>query len=186
MIAEFLDVTPSDTWDDLRARLGRVLGLGGPIPSAALQRAIDDPEFAHHLLTSRNTPGFLDVLIGSVAKNEIAAPAPHISDAQLVLRATKAFLSWGKSGFTRVDQATYDRRMAACAGCDQLNTVAPERALYKLAGATGANGRSCKACGCVVSRKAAIPGEACPLASLTNPALNRWGEPHVIAAEREI
>jgi hypothetical protein len=171
-------------------------------PSGFVERMINDDTFAHLVLSSRSSPAFLRVLLNHATEHFEEKPPPRVeeapfsrapeetapgsqavtpvsnhSDRHLVAKAARSFARWAKNGFTRADEVTFQRRMAACLDCDQL-TAPPDQLLYKIA-TTGSSERSvCKACGCVANRKARLSTENCPLAHPDNPLLSRWGEPH--------
>lgn len=98
------------------------------------------------------------------------------TNLQLATRLGKSMLNWGKTGFATVTAEIYEKRLAACAKCDQLRD-APDRLAYKVSLKKGEDKRTCAACGCVVSRKARLPKDTCPLQDPENPVMNRWGEP---------
>jgi hypothetical protein len=102
--------------------------------------------------------------------------AEEPTNLQLAGRLGKSMLNWGRTGFTTVTDELYAKRLAACAGCDQLRE-APDRLAYKVSLKKGEDKRTCAACGCVVSRKAKLPKDTCPLQDPENPVMNRWGEP---------
>lgn len=174
-----LSVGEGESWDEMRLRVGRVLGIGEPVPSAVMQRMIADGTFAHDVLSSRNVPSFLNALFADPA-NAAYAPAEqpvHRSNAELLSRAAGALLSWGKAGFSQVDAATYERRFGACRACPHLIDPPADRLLYKLASGTPLERKICNACGCVAARKARLPSERCPQADPADPSSNRWGQP---------
>jgi hypothetical protein len=198
MIKELLDVQDSESVDELRVRLARVLGRDEPVPLNAFLRAVDDPTYFSFLLTSRNTPGFLEPLLADpanakydpaeapvvpAAAQPVQAEAARHSNAVLVGRAAKAFIRWGKAGFSVADQETIERRENACLACPFLKE--PSSAVQKLLPAAAVSdkigertGNSvCDLCGCQVSKKIRLPTETCPGTSLTQPGMSRWGEP---------
>src|SRR6185437_3104249 len=97
MIKEFLEIKETDSLDDLRARFAGVIGWKEPVPAAAFLRAVEDPEYAAALITSRNTPGFLEPLLTD-PRNAAYVPAVSvsqasaISNADLLANAAKAML----------------------------------------------------------------------------------------------
>ena len=195
MIHELLDVKDGESVDELRTRLARVLGREEPVPLNAFLRAVDDPSYFSYLLTSRNAPGFLEPLLADPANAKYgpaeAPPRPAAtqrhSDMALVGRAAKAFIRWGKAGFSVVDEATLERRENACLACP--NRVEPRSRLQKLipisnAGQIGTRtgNHVCDLCGCQIAKKIRLPTESCPGAHPTEPGLSRWGEPADVAA----
>jgi hypothetical protein len=181
-----LQVGESDGIADVRRRVEQALGLDRPMPMAALQRMMEDEEYFHHLIATRTAPAMLWHLIESagagaaqetraVSSNANGDAAPHSSVA-LLAKATQAFASWSKGGFTQVEEAVRERRLNVCLSCDQLSEP-PKGLLYKVAGLVAADKRTCRACGCLVTAKARLPRENCPLPAAEGSDLSRWGEP---------
>lgn len=169
-------VDPAASVEENCARIGRFLGLDGPVSRDVFVSAVEDAEYRHNLYVSRNTPVFLDRLL---------ANPPHRAarigrTSTLLARAATAMVGWGASGFTVADEATVARRLDACLGCPNL-VDPPGTAAYRVAGAgtgsapTGA--KACALCGCVVARKAKLASESCPAADPDRPGVTRWGEP---------
>jgi len=183
-------VDGSESWDELRLRFAKELGLDEPVPSATLRRALNDEDFAHRLLVSRNAPGFLRPLIDDPDNLKYADPSESLraevyasrpeparrSNAELAKNAAAALLRWGKSGFTQVSPEVYATRTAACNACPHL-TEAPNQLAYKVKLAREEDMRVCNLCGCVAARKARLPDERCPGAHPSEAGMNRWGEP---------
>jgi hypothetical protein len=185
MIEELLDTQPGESVDELRARLARLLEWPNPVPLGAFMRATEDPNYASYLLMSRGAPGFLEPLLHDPANARFLpaqAPEPQ-SAAALAGRAAKAFVQWGKAGFSIADEETIARREAACLACPHL--VEPDATLQKLIPArppadelgrrTG--NKVCSSCGCQVAKKMRLPSEQCPVGDAQRPGFTRWGEP---------
>jgi len=166
-------MTDIATPHDACREFGDFLGVGEPVPPAALRAALADPAYARKLLSSR---GSLDAVRHLLARPPAPPNERHpISDTQLVLSATKALARWVMGGLKRVDDATYARRMAACRSCVHLRTRADEdSSLYALVGA--AERETCGLCGCIAANKARLPTESCPALDPSHPGLSRWGE----------
>lgn len=187
MIKELLNIKETDTLDDLRARLARVIGWPEPVPAGAFLRAVNDPSYAVALITSRNTAGFLEPLLYD-PRNRGFDPAGEVTNTQLIARAAKAMVSWGKAGFSVADDETIARREAACVACPNLGE--PNKMLQKLLPARPIRDESgyrtgnkvCTLCGCQVSKKIRLPTESCPGRHPTRPGMTRWLEP--MAAKR--
>jgi hypothetical protein len=180
VIQELLGATETENWDDTRARVGRGLGLEGPVPDPVLRRMLAEPGFARDVTISRGAPAFLRALFDDPRTARYAGPLAEQaerSNAELLKSAAGALLRWGRTGFARVDDATFQRRWSACQGCPHLQDPPADRALYRVKLAGDVDRRVCDACGCVASRKARLPSESCPVADALDPALNRWGEP---------
>jgi hypothetical protein len=172
---------------------GQLLGLSTPVPEEVLYAAMEDEDYARNLLLSSRNPQLLghllrhpvpvtmtvpvtvkEPLTGSPATPGSPQPAPP-GNLQLIGKAAKALIDWGKTGFSIVADEVYERRLAACERCDQLEE-APDQFIYKISLKKGENKRTCQSCGCVVSRKARLVSDTCPLADPEHPGFNRWGE----------
>jgi hypothetical protein len=190
MIKELLTVKETDSLDDLRTRLATAIGWTEPVPVAAFVRAVSDPMYAAALITSRNTPGFLEPLLNDPRNLRYLPAVKEISNARLAANAAKAMLQWGKSGFSVADAETIERRENACLSCEHLTE--PKKLLQKLmpAGASRdevgrrVGNRVCDMCGCQVSKKMRLPTEACPSAHQTLVGLSRWREPLAVSNQR--
>jgi hypothetical protein len=179
----------SASMDEVRAHLGAMLHLDGPVDEAVARRALDDERYAHYLVVTRENPRLLRTILdaatqelppasGVDAPTSPALPAsPPRSTAQLLGSAATALARWGGAGFIHVDAETYERRWSACLACSNL-VEPPPTVVYKLAsGVLQGDRRVCAACGCLASRKARLPTESCPESDLGDPSLTRWGEP---------
>jgi hypothetical protein len=194
MIDELLDIKEGESVDELRGRLARVLGREEPVPLGAFLRATEDPSYCSYLLTSRGAPGFLEPLLNDPANARYvpaeAAPAAH-SNAALAGRAAKALVNWGRAGFSVADEATIERREAACLACPHLSEpatklqkVLPAKAVADRAGRrTGA--KVCNQCGCQVAKKIRVPTEQCPADDPARAGVSRWGERRRSPAEMQ-
>jgi hypothetical protein len=179
-----LVVNDGDTLEDLRLRVATALGVD-EMPLAAVRRMMVDEEFFHHLIATRSAPAMLRHLLHSPANRAWERPDPEPETpatadgpgaGRLMAKAATAFLGWAKGGFTRVEKTVYERRLAACNGCDRL-AKAPDELLYRIMSGLASDNRSCSACGCVVATKAWLPRENCPLPDPATSGLSRWGEP---------
>lgn len=197
MIAELSAANGSEDWDELRARFGGTLGLHDPVPGAVLRRAMADATFAHRLLVSRGSPGFLAALIEDPGNRAYEAadtaltgePGPRPSElpgavrtvadtrpnTDLAKSAAAALVAWGKAGFTHVDAPEYAARRAACEACPHL-AQAPDQLVYKVRARRNADMRVCNLCGCIAARKARLSSEMCPGADPADPTRSRWGQ----------
>ncbi|MDN5201286.1 hypothetical protein QQ008_07935 [Fulvivirgaceae bacterium BMA10] len=190
MITELMDVKGNESLEELSTKLGHFLGLKKAVPENALRRAIQDRQYANDLIICKDAPGFLDPLLND-PKNEQYAPTPiqtettdveHTNGA-LISKAIEAFVSWGKAGFSVVDEKTLETRENACLGCPHL--TAPKSTLQKLMpskkksdkiGSRTGNS-TCKLCGCNVSNKMRLPSEVCPDKHPGKERFTRWNEP---------
>ncbi|NEQ34883.1 MAG: hypothetical protein F6K40_00580 [Okeania sp. SIO3I5] len=168
------------SWDEMCSVLGEYLGLERPISKAVLRRARQDDRFAGHLFTCRYHADLLKVLLADPRneKYQLAEDVKHQqkSNLELIGKASAALLKWGKAGFARVDEATFESRFNICQACEYL-IEPPDKLVYKITLSQKSDLRVCSACGCVAARKARLPTETCPVADPSNPSLNRWGDP---------
>lgn len=168
------------SWEDMCAQFGKYLGLERPVPEPILRRAMMDKKFAYYLLTSRNQPGMLKILFSDPRNKDYEATSEgeERTNFEIISKAARSLVQWGKSGFTQVDQQTYDRRFGACQACPHL-VEPPGQWVYKIKLSKKSDGRVCSACGCVASRKARLQTESCPVAHPGDPSMTRWLEPVV-------
>lgn len=175
--------------DELRERMAEVLGLPHPVEERATLACVVYPDYARRLLAARGQPDMLEYLLTAAPKIDRQHPrfrptaesaeqadGARLSSARLVTEASKSLLRWAASGFTPVDEATYERRLAACRRCEHLRKP-DDRLLYRIATAFDASKSVCGLCGCVVAKKARVPHEACPCAAPDDAGKTRWGEP---------
>jgi hypothetical protein len=188
MLEEMLAVDETASLDEVRAEMGRFLGLDEPVPAVVVRRAVEDPLYAHELVISRNAPGFLRALLndpGNAAYAQAPAVAQPVeagteairrSNLGLAAKAAKALVKWGKGGFEQVDLPIYERRVSACKACPNLIDP-PDQLAYRLIRGEGFDRKICNLCGCVASKKARLETETCPGVDPRDPSINRWGEP---------
>jgi hypothetical protein len=178
MIRELLEVKESDSIDDLCERFGKFLGIDKPVPHEVFLRAVQDEDYAENLIISRNAPEFLQALFND-AETKIPETNKKIKNTALVVKAAKAFVSWGKSGFAVVDDATFEQREKSCLVCPNL--VDPKTSLQKLVGSKlekiKIGNKVCALCGCNVSKKMKLSSESCPEAHPEIKGMTRWSEP---------
>ncbi|WP_139487951.1 hypothetical protein [Brevibacillus dissolubilis] len=159
--------------------LAEILELTEPVSEEVLYAAIYDSNYARNLLNCRKQPVFLQHLLA----NPPAVPAEKkvekldaSSQVALVQKMGEALWNWGKVGFTRVDDETNQKRLAACMSCPNLSDP-PEALIYKMAAVAASNKQICTECGCLISRKTRLPSESCPSPHPTEPDVTRWGDP---------
>ena len=180
------DVTAAATPKDAAERLGRHLGLPGPAPLAATERALADPLYARALLATRKLPAVRDQILESAAAMRISAvetPTPSSraapSTAELVAKAAGAALKWGMEGLRHPEPWVLERRLAACTACEH-RAAAPETLVYRgVKVVAGKDAKICALCHCLINTKAAIATERCPAQAPHDHALSRWGDPWV-------
>jgi hypothetical protein len=182
MLPVLLKLTATNDVPTMCAEFADMLGLDEPVPPEVLARACSDDQFARYLLRSRGHSTILAMLMsapGNAAYREAqpsdSATAPDISNLSLMKKAGKATLKWAASGFRRVDDETLERRLTACQSCPHL-TEPPDRLIYQVSLLSRSDPRVCAACGCVASRKAAFPAEACPVEDPARPGWTMWQE----------
>lgn len=181
MIDIIKDIESAGSWNAMRRALGEMLGLGNPVSSAVLARARVDDRFASHLLISRFDRDLLDLFL-SDRKNkqyELYEVPEERSNLQLVKKATKAFIEWGKAGFDVVTKEEYYRRLSVCNSCEFIKDP-PSQLAYKVKLKSESDQRICGACGCSVSRKAWLSTETCSVKDPSNEGFNLWNEPVVV------
>jgi hypothetical protein len=185
MQAQLEETHTAEPIEEQRARLGELLGLDEPAPADVLVSAIEDREYARNLMLCKDTPPLRDFLLQNPPLRAEPPPgeAPEKSARELLGAASKSFWAWTRSGFSVVDEETYERRFGTCLECPHL-VDPPSRGLYKVIGATGSDVTSkiCELCGCVASRKARLPTDTCPAPHAELEGVNKWGEPLPVAA----
>lgn len=160
-------------------RFGEILGLSKPVPDSVLYAALDDDDYARNLLLSRRSSELMNMLMAQQAnyipKAQQKAKQSGYSNLELIEKLGKSMWKWGLVGFSTVTEDIYDKRLAACRSCDQLEE-APDQLVYNFSLKKNEDKRTCKSCGCVVARKARLTTDTCPLEDTGNPGFNRWGE----------
>jgi hypothetical protein len=171
--------------EDQCVTLGEMMGMDTPVPENILLAALDDDTYARQLIASRNAPVWRDYLLQHPPKaksgENVPAQSSH-SNLQLIARASKALLRWGRIGFSAATPELIARRENACLNCPHLRP--PNSSLEKLA--TPAEFKDepgerlgnlvCGMCGCGARNKIRLPSESCPDAHPTAKGYNRWGE----------
>lgn len=162
------DLEQAGSWHDMRREFGLFLGLEAPIPGSVLRRAREDDRFAAWLIMSRNKTDLLGVLIDDSRNIHFSKPEDleQVSPLALAGKAGKALLKWGRGGFQSVPAETLRERIDTCETCPWL-VEAPDFSVYKVKFSDKADHRVCSACGCMMSRKAQLATENCPV--------GRWG-----------
>lgn len=184
------NVVMDNTIEEGCKEFAMILGLDEPVSPEVLMAALADETYAHNLLTCRKQPAFLKHLMAHPPRSRATAPAANssaevieTSNLELIGRAGKALLNWGKVGFAVVDDETLKRREDACLSCPNLEE--PKKLLQKLVGSTASpdkigrrmGAKTCRLCGCNTSKKIRLPSESCPDKHPMSEGLTRWGEP---------
>ena len=186
-LESLLVINEDDNLSSVKLRVEKALGLSDAMPDAALHRMLVDDEYFHNLIAARSAPEMLAHLLHSPGNKAYDLPTealsgsrvsqePKYNGAKLVAKAATAFFEWSKGGFAKVEEADYERRITACLNCDKL-AAPPSTLLYKVVGALADDKRTCRVCGCIVTTKAKLPHENCPLPAIKGDKLSRWGEP---------
>jgi len=139
---------------------------------ALLAKVAEDPTFVHHLQVCASHPRMLDMLLREVAhesqptaSEESATSSDHAdtpSNLELMGRASRAVARWAASGFSRLSDEDYRKRLSECSTCEHL-AHAPNRVLYQVVNPSPQNAKTiCGLCGCDVRRKARLATEHCP------------------------
>lgn len=180
------EITGAPSLEEAQEKLGQHLGLPGPAPKAATERARKDALFARALHNLRNMPDLRDrVLMEAEAMKVNDAPSEvrDPSTGKVVKKAAAALLKWGAEGLHPSEPWLIESRLAACNACDK-QVPAPETLIYRGAKVVvGQDAKICATCHCLTNTKAAIPTEKCPEKDPDNPELSRWGEPWVPVEE---
>lgn len=181
MIDIIKDIETAGSWNAMRSTLGEILGLDNPVSSAVLARAREDDHFASHLLISRFDRNLLDMFLNDKKNKpyELYEVPRKRSNLQLVKKATKALLEWGKAGFDTVSKEIYDKRLSVCNSCEYIKDP-PSQLAYKVKLKSESDQRICGACGCSVSRKAWLATETCSVEDPSKNGFNLWNEPVTI------
>jgi hypothetical protein len=174
MLDAIEDLRKLDSWPEVCARVGELIGLDGPAPQAVARRALTDERYAFYLMFTKGAPTLRARLLEDPRNTEYEPVGD--STLELAGRAAKAMARWTTAGLKSVDEETFQRRWGSCQACPLL-VNAPDKIIYKgLAVLTG-DRRVCSACGCVAVTKARVPTEHCPVADPGDPSRDRWGEP---------
>lgn len=189
------DASQPATLDDVRDQLARILEYDESIPLDVVKAAITHPDFGRRLIASRGhcdtirhliarapSPGRSETRFAfdPARRTEPQAAVNH-SSAELVAQASSSLLRWAATAFRPVDEATYARRWNACSTCEHL-TEPSGNVVHDLTKLFAPSAKVCGLCGCVASKKARIPHEACPATDAFDAALTRWGEPRTHVA----
>lgn len=156
---------------EARDHLGELLGLEGPVSEQVAAAAAADQTYARNLLATRETPALLEHLLANPPEVREEPSTPVLAG-----RLAQAMVRWGRTGFTRVDEETHGRRLAACAACPHRIEATRHPTLHRWL-ADGERPMVCGLCGCALARKARLGSERCPDEDPENPGFDRWGLP---------
>lgn len=181
-----VDFTAIDSIAEGCAKLGAFLGLEGPVAPEVLISAVEDPTYANNLYLCRRTPVFLQQVLRQPTRprpSTVGEQRPanaERSNIQLARKAALSLAKWARSGFRKVDESTYQQRLAACAACPH-QVSAPGKVVYAVAdaivGSQDGKQSICDLCGCLTSAKARLAHEHCPADHPDMNGQTRWSEP---------
>ena len=167
----------AQTIEEQRAILGRILGLQEAVSEDVLTAAVADSTYAHNLLVARGRSKYLDYLLSHPPKMD---SSDDFSSGELMRRAGASLFRWARTGFSKVAEDRYRKRLEACHVCPNLRKPSEnKKELYRLTGADVEKALVCGKCGCVVEEKARRVSDTCPDAHPQIKGLNRWEEPLV-------
>lgn len=173
----FLQNHPVNNIEDGLEKLKGLLNLQEPVSQDILFAAIHDHNYYHNLMVCKDAPDMLKHLLDNPPLIETFAEKTDEKTAlQLVAKVAKSMIEWTKTGFSKVDDLTYERRIRACMKCRFLKDP-PQTIVYKLASITKkeqADRKICTLCGCLVSNKARLSHEICPLSHPTIEGKSLW------------
>ena len=157
-------------------QFGEILGLGEPVAESVLAAAIENPTYATNLLVCRGRPDLLTKLLSKPPRRREAA---EMTSGELMRKGVEALWRWGRTGFSVVEDAALQRRLAACETCPNLSSPpADKKLLYVLAGSLEASSR------CAGAAAASSPARRASRAIRPDPhpelaGVSRWSEPMV-------
>jgi hypothetical protein len=171
-----LEDLDGETFEEKCLTFAYMLGLNDPVPENVLYSAMNDPRYAHRLLTHRNTPYLYELI------NNPPQKGAGFSSGDLIMKAGKALFQWGLSGFPTVSAQLLKTREDACLACPFL--AEPESRLQRITASSAVRDETgyrtgnmiCSSCGCVVRNKMRLKTETCPVEVKETPGINRWGE----------
>lgn len=163
------EILEASTLEEAAALLGEDIGLRRPASLDQTRRALEDPQFARALLSTRKLPHVRDQLLAAAGQ----------SATSLASQAVDGVLKWGMEGLRPAEPWVISRRLAACKICE-YHTDAPESLLFRGARVlVGKDKKICALCNCLTNTKAAISTEHCPAQDPKSPEQSRWAEPWV-------
>lgn len=177
-------INEKDTFEEQCKKFGELLRLGKPVTSEVLFSALHDEDYARELVANKRAPLIMRKLLNNPPKvKSNHKPEHHFSTGELISNAAKAMIRWSKTGFTKVDLETLERRENACLSCPNL--VDPEKLIQKMISIpivsneigerTGPH--VCDLCGCHLKKKIKVISEVCPDIHPTKEGYTRWDEP---------
>ena len=170
-----------------REELSELLGQKELVSVEVYHAALHHNTYLQNLITTKDTPAFLQHLLDNPPTVEVSEDGEGAKETEvtkksnlaLMSKASKSLAKWSKAKFKTVDNSVYEARFEACMGCEHFQDP-PSKVLYKITTATkkDKNDRKiCGSCGCVISNKARLPHENCPLPHKEVEGMSRWMEP---------
>jgi phytoene dehydrogenase-like protein len=173
-----LESLPGSRWPARKEALRSLLLLDRPVPEDAARRAFADDRFASLLLLSRHHPDLLQLLLEAPANRRYARsdkPPRQRGAIRLGFKAGASLARWAAGGFATLPAEAVAARLAVCRTCPELGPP-PKTIAYGLKLSAEVDMSTCRACGCVVRRKARLSHERCPKELWPAAAPNRGGE----------
>lgn len=178
-------IEPTDSLSDMCSKFGKLLGKEDPVDASVLIRAINEPGYGINLVTSKNTPESLNVLLHDPANKKYETTVEQtkpISNIELIKKAASSFILWSKIGFLVVSNEILEKREDACLRCPYLTD--PYKTLQKIIPSKKKTNnigerigkKVCGVCGCNLQNKIRLSSESCPKKNPENENLTRWDE----------
>lgn len=181
-ISLFLQNHPVKEIEEGKEKLAGLLCLKEPVNENVFFAAIHNHTYFHNLMVCKDAPDMLNYLLNNPPDIERLVngieKADEKSTMQLMSKVMKSMIEWMKTGFLNVDDLTYNRRIKACMNCRFLKDL-PQNLAYKFATLTKKERfekKICALCGCVISSKAKLQHEKCPLNHPVLKGRNMWDE----------
>jgi hypothetical protein len=153
---------PFDEQEAFRQQIAEQLSISpSRLSNALLGRIARDPLFLHHLIICKNNPELVELLFHE-AETFQSPSRSKLTNRQLLKRASVAVSHWAATGFRRVSEEEYQRRLSVCASCDHQINAPKDKFLYKLLSTASEHPKICNLCGCMLTKKARLVSEKCP------------------------
>ena len=183
MISE--NIVKKGSWEQQLEEFGAFLEWEQSVPDVVLFRALEDERYAQYLISVKGNNEKLSMLFNHPDTKKFEGKRPKKDkpkNLELVGKATKALVKWGKAGFKLVEDEVLERRENACLSCPNL--VAPQKMLQKIISLGKAKDQIgkrtrdsvCGLCGCGVAKKIKLPTESCPGEHPNKKGYTRWNE----------
>ncbi len=176
----FLQSYPISSIAEGKEKLADLISLKEPVSETVFFAVVNDHNYFHNLMICKDVPEMLSYLLSNPpALEKLTDGTEDISEKttmQLMSKVAKSMIEWSKTGFSKVDDLTYRQRIKTCTSCRFLKDP-PQSLAYKFATLTKKERfekKICALCGCVISNKAKLPHETCPLNHPTLEGKNMW------------